>query len=122
MKKYRLKEEVKKYVSIGVNDSRELGFWETIGFTLEALEEVPSRIELKVGNLDTCGLYKLCENINWTDKEKDLCEKAINGELLDVDFIMDFMEYYDSEYLGMDRNHFKEILKDYLKEKRDESK
>jgi len=126
MKKYRLKEEVKKYFNIKesfLDAEHSEDRWHYEGVSSEALEEVPQRIEL-----NTCGigssismfnLQKKCGN-EWTDQEKDLCEKALNGELLDIDSISDrdFLNWYHSYCeLNITDNGIKLVLKAYLKEK-----
>jgi hypothetical protein len=99
MKKYRLKEEVKKLLIIDSNYSdREMTLTDWFNYcklTEEALEEVPSRIELIISQIDGYGMYKTNKTY-WTDQEKDLCEKALNGELLDIDSLddKDFAEWY----------------------------
>ena len=123
MKKYRLKEEVKKYFDDSMWD---LEFtYDDIhidrGVSLNALEEVPQRIELRIGTCDKGALFKTSEPFcSWTDQEKDLCEKALNGELLDIDSL-------DSEHFNLwwNRNRkpfqsetFVYLLKQYLKEKK----
>lgn len=63
MKKYKLKEEAKKYFAKGLGDQiAGIDFWEYKGVNLEALEEVPNvRIKYgieKEGYRDMCGWNK----------------------------------------------------------------
>jgi hypothetical protein len=138
MKKYRLKEEVKKFIGVPYPEAiNTLEYWDKYYVKLEALEEVPSRIELIISQIDGYGMYKTNKTY-WTDQEKNLCEdvltmlqqkgfdytkKCLNGELLDIDSLDDkhFWNWYIDRMpkrqvicdLGI-----KAVLKQYLKEKK----
>lgn len=119
MKKYRLKEEVKKYFALDVNvDNIQTAEWWRISFDLsmEALEEVPQRVELAIDSMG--GLYQ--KEKSFTDQEKDLCEKALNGELLDIDSLDVY--YFEDWFHSINTKPYVEtkniitVLKQYLKE------
>jgi hypothetical protein len=113
MKKYRLKEEVKKYLHFNetaLNQVLTLREWERDKLiSLEALEEVKERIELYWFNGNVNLQKRLGDSIvkPFTDQEKQLCEAILNasdgvkgavlygGELLDIDSlnIKDFNHY-----------------------------
>ena len=118
MKKYRLKKEVKKYFANRCKDDEQpLEYWSLeFGVSAEALEEVPSRIELGISNLGN--LFKETGN-KWTDQEKDLCEKALNGELLDIDSLDGFEKWYSDRITSKFRCDLdiKGVLKQYLNER-----
>jgi hypothetical protein len=123
MKKYRLKEEVKKFIGVPYPEAiNTLEYWDKYYVKLEALEEVPSRIELIISQIDGYGMYKTNKTY-WTDQEKDLCEKVLNGELLDIDSLDD--KHFWSWYIDrMPKRQvicdlgIKAVLKQYLKEKK----
>lgn len=81
MKKYRIKRKYKKIFGANLTDikSETLEFWHTKCILLEALEEVPSRIELIISQIDGYGMYKTNKTY-WTDQEKDLCEAILNAD------------------------------------------
>jgi hypothetical protein len=118
---YRLKEEVKKYFRFDENDEN-LAFddWAMKGVSLEALEEVEERIELKIGVFDNnCHyLYKNSTLQGITFEERDLCEKALNKELLDIDSFVDFVDKYRNKNEYLNPKYLRETLKQYLKEKK----
>lgn len=90
MKKYRLKEEVKKYLNLSdlpkepVTDKEWL---EVYSITFEALEEVEERIELELVDVYNCNdvvsvnLKKKYNNKYnpFTNQEKQLCEAILNA-------------------------------------------
>ncbi len=133
MKKYRLKEEVKKYLNLSdlPKEPKEEQEWlQVYSIKKEALEEVEQRIELYSrprceGMLDNghtkiiVGLQKVSGEI-FTDQEKELCEKALNGELLDIDSLDDdeFADWYRSDCYLEILDCIKAVLKQYLKEKK----
>jgi hypothetical protein len=124
MKKYRLKESHQKYINevTGLNlkfGEMPLEEWNLAGYNIQALEEVLSRIELKIFDSD----FVICSNMlckhngNFTDQEKDLCEKALNGELHEDITVYDFIEHHvncDYSYASflVDFNEFKQYLKE----------
>jgi hypothetical protein len=126
MKKYRLKEEVKKYFGCQTKDEEKpLEFWSLeLGVSAEALEEVPQRIELK---LDAISDYVYKRDGKWNIDDLRICEKALNGELLDIDSLDDFQfkrsfidfmigekgDTKDKDFVASTLN----ALKQYLKEK-----
>lgn len=126
MKKYKLREEVKKYFdTCYYKHELSLEDWKkTFGLSLEALEEVPQRVELKGLDNDNLhipnfALYKN-NNESWTQQEKDLCEKALNNELLDIDNLDD--DDFESWYLNTCDLTFptvsiKAVLKAYLEQR-----
>ena len=97
----------------------------------EWFEPIPERIELvfcenKVGTKKVYLGKKSFEVFKFTPQEKDLCEKAINGELLDIDSLddLDFALWYNSNKVdvitddSLSGNYLKGIkavLKEYLK-------
>jgi len=98
MKKYRLKEEVKKYLITNCtfvldwyNDVNSFAYWAAKGFGKSALEEVPQRVELDLmqSMQFSCSYVMKVDCTDITQEEKDLCERALNGELLDIDRIND---------------------------------
>jgi len=108
MKKYRLKEEAKKFLTDNLNAHigeviQTLEDWESVNFCIEALEEVEDRIELEFmysedGEnkdkrwLSKCGESSECFKNGFTDQEKELCEKALNGELFTKDDLYQFSQ------------------------------
>jgi len=123
-KKYRIKEQYKLAFQNTWHDAiLTLEQWKANGLSIEALEEVEQRVELRIHRADK---YFLVKKTDWTDQEKDLCEKAINGELLDVESLDsdDFEEwykkaencnvYYNSDY---EICGIKAVLKEYLKQR-----
>ena len=87
-KKYRLKEEVTKYVGLPHDQVNTIDKWIDIGFSIEALEEVPQRIKLRYNLLGNNykSLLKL-DGSMFKDQEKDLCELVLQvaqnkGELV----------------------------------------
>lgn len=107
MKKYRLKEEVKKYFTNLEEEVDSEQWWLDTGFTLEALEEVkPPRIELiridhpidvPIGDGKTRREFKIglskFSNSDISKEEMDLCEKALNGELYSEFHLLACVEY-----------------------------
>jgi len=126
MKKYRLKEEAKEKLKPYIN-RKVLNYENTIVewqlllpefseqfFTCE-LEEVEERIELCDITVKHKGTH------TWTSLKTSqiyLCEKAVNGELLDIDSFDydDFENWYNSEIITI--SFIKDKLKQYLKEKK----
>ena len=91
-KKYRIKEEVKKYFSNGYHDiSLTLIEWQIFNVELEALEEEETRVELNI-NEDYKHLLHKKSAVDFSDEEKDLCEKALNGELFELKNIINLCE------------------------------
>jgi hypothetical protein len=132
MKKYRLKSELVKYFHIPKVSDLEptvLDNWQRLNISIEALEEVPQRVELIHYNLNPNKLGDLyflnkIDNKKFTDQELDLCEKALNGELLDFDTFDsdDYSKWYMGEdgsldYLKREGLTLGELLKAYLKSK-----
>jgi len=130
-KKYRLRPELRQYFTLSFkNKEMEKSYWVDGGVSLEALEEVPSRIELEFcGEISTGEPPYLVKKASgepkpFTDQEKDICEKAINGELLDLDSIddKDFYEWYVQANLSIYYNlscefrGLKAVLTEYLKQ------
>ena len=90
MKKYRLKEEVKKYLHVKEygnldNTIMTLRKWNQDGLTIEALEEVEERIKVGIEKRQE-GLdskyypYFLEKNVrgHWTEQERQDIEKFLN--------------------------------------------
>jgi hypothetical protein len=145
MKKYRLKEEAKEKLksflgTIELNYEMPLSDWHNKFkvfseqfFTCE-LEEVEEKIELELCNIGTATNTRLQKKkLNgFTEQEKELCEKALNGELLDVNSLddADFGHWYynndnDNVNVTVDTTDYaysirgiKAVLKQYLKEKK----
>jgi hypothetical protein len=82
MKKYRLKEEVKKYFSSSMYGLLERGkaYWIADGISIEALEEVEERVELilneRTPHLNNV-IYK-ASGLNFTEQEREDIEKFLN--------------------------------------------
>ncbi len=131
MKKYKLKEEAKRFLTNKLNVHigevvQTLEDWEKVNFCIEALEEVPQRIELvfcenKVGTKKVYLGKKSFDVFKFTPQEKNLMEKAINGELLDIDSLdnEDFALWYLNHIKLVDSkavvHNIKAVLKEYLK-------
>ena len=119
MKKYRIKKEYKHLFENGLSDI-ELFYdcaptcWiATYNIGLEALEEVPQRIKLyREGNSIRLNAY-ICP----PDKQKELMEKALNGELLDFETVVGFMKWNDNEMMDCDYDVFESTFKRYLKQR-----
>ena len=114
MKKYKLREEVRKYFNNNFSEEIEtatLDIWNECGVTLEALEEVPNKITLSI---DTDNVFISSDDL--TDEQVELMEKALNGELLDIDSldINDFTDFY--MYSNIPVDDLVNVLKQYLKE------
>lgn len=88
MKKYKLKEECKKYFkteykSYSLDDEKSLALWGSLGLTIEALEEVEERIDTNVIIKDSISLEKqivghICAYEGWTEQEREDIEKFLN--------------------------------------------
>ena len=80
MKKYRLKEEVKKYcVASHRNKVITHDEWSQKGFNKEALEEVDERIEVKYdSNYKYITKYSHVSFKKWTEQEREDIEKFLN--------------------------------------------
>lgn len=124
MKKYKLTKELKQYVGHLHDAVKTIDEWIELGFNINALEEVPQRIALsyKQSN-DDCGLYR-SDNVKMGGKERLLFEKALNGDLLDIDSLDDeaFEKWYREGDAcieignGYEVEGIKAILKEYLKQ------
>lgn len=115
MKRYTLKkihiDHVKKLCGLTLKFGKlPLSHWKMLGYNIEALEEVEERIELYSrprceGRLDNghtkiiVGLQKVSGEI-FTDQEKELCEKALNGELFTKEDLYQFAQKCLSECEG----------------------
>jgi hypothetical protein len=105
MKKYRLKEEVKEYVpqflhNLELTHEHWIAKWNAENVrNLKALEEVPQRVELRIHPIETdnCHTWLQKTKGNFTDQEKDLCEKALNGETYDFNTVASFIGYLEDE-------------------------
>ena len=134
-KLYRIKEEVKKYFGGILNDSVEpIRFWQERQIVLEALEEVPQRVELEYHFENTSGLFdgvRRKDGLAFGGNMVKLMQKAYNGELIDLDSIddEDFQYFYSHNICHLDNTGaiyyehkgIKAVLKAYLKQ-RDESR
>ena len=97
MKKYKLKEEAKRFLTNKLNVQigeviQTLEDWEKVNFCIEALEEVDERIEII--QLQCTDAKYVTEQI--LNDRVNLCEKALNRELITLknarDFIMDMIK------------------------------
>ena len=116
MKKYRIKD---KYKHLFKHDGLEMPIERWVNVTSEALEEVPQRIELDLINEPNCCYIARIDQRVLTSEQLELCEKALNGELLDIDsFDGDkFNKWYTSGLTKTFSNDgVKEVLKEYLKQ------
>ena len=114
-KKYKLKEEVKKYLCESLhNEIRYEGYWMNERVSKEALEEVPQRVELEImgGRYYAQSLQKKDFSIPFTEQEKELCEKALNGELHTLDQVLSAIENWS--VFGID----KKTIEEYLNQKK----
>jgi len=127
-KKYRIKKEYNHVVNETLIEAEVAkGYFTSLKIPEEWIEEVETRVKLYI-DTDTCSLKFStgdCTSKRFTNQEKDLCEKAINGELLDVESLDsdDFEEwykkaencnvYYNSDY---EICGIKAVLKEYLKQ------
>ena len=128
-KQYRIKRELLKYYHLPnvENIQQDLESFKDISISLEALEEVEQRVELIIASYNGAemGLFKSTE-IDWSDKEKDLCEKALNNELLDISSLDedDFREWQKTNDLKIYYDNYfclqgiKSVLTEYLKQKK----
>ena len=125
MIQYRLKEEAKQYMFEDLwTEVAPLLDWNNLNVTLKALEEVPQRIELchiRTSKYDS-NVEILCkvDGSNWNAQEKDLCEKALNGELLDIESLDGADEWFvsnDNDWCVISHG-IKAVLKAYLNEKK----
>jgi hypothetical protein len=119
MKKYRLKEYYKNILKVPNPDAiNDWDYWGNYFMTKEPLEEVPQRIELKM-EFKTEYVYK--RDGLWTKEELNICEKALNGGLLDIDSIdhNHFSNWYNDQSSAVFNCglNIKAVLKQYLKEK-----
>ena len=105
-KKYRLKEVLKKYYTqTYLPEEATMEWWMyNTNFKSEALEEVPSRIELfglvnKWNSNEQRNEVTFLLDNKFGLKEKDLCEKALNGELIELDGfnIHSFLGWYEKQ-------------------------
>lgn len=137
-KKYKVKEEVKEKLKdvfedsiLNAIDTKEV-FIKAL-FKEEALEEVPQRVELELSPLmeKVSTVYKKDKSII-RPEEKIQMEKALNGELLDIESLLDFEFKHDfvdfmlgSESDAQDRNFVANVLntlKEYLKQTDNETR
>ena len=128
MKKYKLTKELKQYVGHLHDAVKTIDEWIELGFNINALEEVSRRITLNYKNQsnDDCGLYR-SDNVKMGGKERLLFEKALNGELLDIDSLDDgrFAKWYMKEDVCISPGFYykkegiKALLKEYLKQRND---
>ena len=132
MRRYKLKEKVKEYISKSLWDVvADMDYWCSAlpNFELQKiLEEVPQRTELELFSLNMYNSIYKKDMSNITDQERDLCEKALNGELLDIDSLDDedfgnwsCKQYYNingNKYSSHKLNGIKAVLKAYLKQKK----
>ena len=95
MKKYRLKEEVKNqlkslFTDKFLNKEQSLEEWKNDYFIMNnKLEEVEEKIKLMINKPldDSCCNLRKVNGDDFTEQEKELCEKALNGELFTKDDI-----------------------------------
>ncbi len=108
MKKYKLKEEAKRFLTDKLNVQigeviQTLEDWEKVNFCIEALEEVPQRIKL-YGQLEDgyCRYLRKKDATHFTDKQRIICEKAINGELFTKDDMDEYLCFCDGKIKTVD--------------------
>ena len=84
MKLYKLKEAAKKYFNFenfDINDTYILRDWSLVGISLEALEEVQTRIEVRIQIDKPRILNKVTEGMFvWTEQERKDIETFLNGD------------------------------------------
>lgn len=110
MKKYKLKEEVKKYyVAADPNAVNTMAYWEKQHLLPEALEEVDTRtrVVMKMGNLI---FVKGGVSIVPTEKQRYETELMLRAGGLDgLDQILKDWEEYGRESSGMTREEYIEL-------------
>jgi hypothetical protein len=131
MKKYRLKEEAKEKLkpflgTIELTYEMPLSDWHNKFnvfseqfFTCE-LEEVEERIELMINKPLDDNFYNLrkVNGDDFTDQEKELCEKALNGELFTKDDMEAFVNY--SRRVDNINSPTNMLIKDFLRMNNDD--
>lgn len=123
-KKYRIKEQYRLAFQNTWHDAiLTLEQWKANGLSIEALEEVEQRVELIKYTIDPDNKGDLhflnkVDNKIFTYQEKDLCEKALNGELLDIESLddVDFKRWFRKSHLSLHQDGMKAVLKEYLKQ------
>ena len=122
MKKYRLKEEVKKYIhkEIYTDKVSDLYNWNKNGLTLEALEEVYQRVELswygsEVRSSNGIQKYPLEP---FSDQERAICEAALNGELFFTVEIYEILRIHNERPPFVLDTDYKWAVDTYLKQKK----
>lgn len=118
MKKYRLKEEVKKYFhNIGLMP-KTLAQWKDLSVSIEALEEVESKIHVNFASIrgDNYWISK-SNNFSWTEQEREDIEHFLNvfgsWEKM-IDLVHNYSDWYESADIKMNINL---SFKSWLKEK-----
>lgn len=100
MKKYKLKEEAKKFISVGYhNISGDEAYWESQGFTMAALEE-KTPVFITYGHA--------------TQQSKDVMVHHTSGWSNDrarFHFTININEIMHSEYSNITENHVKDLIK-----------
>ena len=82
-KQYRLKESVEKYFTLHNKNVENLEWWEKQNVTIEALEEVESKIDVFIlGSYVAFEQQKnqtaLCKKSGWTEQERSDIEEFLN--------------------------------------------
>ena len=106
MKKYRLKEEVKKYFKERFwNREERFEWWQNnSGASPSSIEKVPQRVELYWFNAYLNLQKRIGNSIvkPFTEQEKELCEKALNGELFTKDDMDEYLCFCDGKIKTVD--------------------
>ena len=78
MKQYRLKESVEKYFTLHNENIESLEWWEKQNVTIEALEEVESKIELEIEDQVRQRTLIKKDGSGWTEQERSDIECFLN--------------------------------------------
>lgn len=124
MKKYKLKEECKKYFTndFGRIDGHETKeWWREHNVASEALEEVQERIrfasmESEYRPIPNSSRVVIHTNCMWSGDNDAIIEKALNGDLFTAEEVLDFHNKYEV-YSDM-RECFESAFKQYIKDRK----
>jgi len=106
-KKYRLKEEWKKLVVVEYRQAiMTLHEWNDKNITNYALEEVEQRTKIKSIDFGENKVYTKLK----PQEIIDICEKAINGELITKEQAIEFASWFSEDSIAIEAN-----LETYLK-------
>jgi len=113
MDKYKIKEELYKYYTTNMRhvQPRTQESWRELGIPFNSLEKVEEGLKLSLRNLDdhTLGWVVILDgkDIAPTEEQRILCEKVLNGDLVEKGATVKIEELNDSESIFIKR-HFTE--------------